>query len=123
MGDKRAVQALKIQLESLLSPTNLCSPSQGCSMRWHVDVALRTLYLLMVGKIGLRLVNSDNRVLLALSRLRKRIINNTMQYGTANAQKRVEASPRSIGQGIRYNRSEWSPHLAMLGRTALWWTH
>jgi len=49
-------------------------------MRWHVEVALRTLYLLMVGKIGLRLVNCDNRVLLALSRLRKRIVNNTMQY-------------------------------------------
>lgn len=92
-------------------------------MRWHVNVAIRTLYLLMVGKIGLRLVNRDNRVLLALSRLQKMIINNTMQYGSANAQKRTEASPRSIGQGIRYNRSELSLHLAMLGRTALRWTH
>jgi hypothetical protein len=92
-------------------------------MRWHVKVALRTLYLLMVGKIGLRLVNCDNRVLLALSRLRKMIVNNTVQYGTANAQKRIEASPRSTGQGIRYNRSELSLHLATLGRTALRWTH
>lgn len=76
----------------------------------------------MVGKIGLRLVNCDNRVLLALSRLRKRNVNK-MQYGTANAQKRIEASPRSIGQGIRYNRSESSLHPAMLERTELWWIH
>jgi hypothetical protein len=89
-------------------------------MRWHVEVAIRTLYLLMVSKVGLRLVNCNNRVLLALSRLRKRMVNNTMQYGTANAQERIEAPPRSIGQGIRYNRSELSLHLAMLGRTALW---
>ena len=88
-------------------------------MRWHVEVAIRTLYL-MVGKVGLGLVNCNNRVLLALSRLRKRMANNTMQYGTANAQKRIEAPPRSIGQGIRYNRSELSLHLEMLGRTALW---
>ena len=89
-------------------------------MRWHVEVAIRTLYLLMVGKVGLRLVNCNNRVLLALSRLRKRMVNNTMQYGTANAQKRIETPPRSIGQGTRYNRSELSLHLAMLGRTVLW---
>ena len=89
-------------------------------MRWHVEVAIRTLYLLMVGKVGLRLVNCNNRVLFALSRLRKRMVNNTMQYGTANVQKRIEAPPLSIGQGIRYNRSELSLHLAMLGRTALW---
>ncbi len=35
-------------------------------MRWHVKVALRTLYLLMIRKIGLRLVNCDDMVLLAL---------------------------------------------------------
>ena len=87
-------------------------------MRWHVEVAIRTLYLLMVGKVGLRFVNCNNRVLLALSRLRKRMVSNTMQYGTANVQKRIKASPRSIGQGIRYNKSELSLHLAMLGRTA-----
>jgi len=96
MDDKWAGQALKIQLEGLLSPTKFCT-RLGCSMRWHVEVALRTMYLLMVGKIGLRLVNCDNRVLLALSRLRRRIVNNTTQTGTANAQKRIEALPRSIG--------------------------
>jgi hypothetical protein len=89
-------------------------------MRWHVEVAIRTLYLLMVSKVGLRLVNCSNMVLLALPRLRKRMVNNAMQYGTANVQKRIEASPRSIGQGIRYNKSEMSLHLAMLGRTAQW---
>lgn len=57
-------------------------------MRWHVVVALRALYFLMIGKIGLRLVNCDKRVLLALSRLRKKIVNNTMQYETADTQKR-----------------------------------
>jgi len=122
MDDKWAGQALKIQLEGLLSPTKFCT-RLGCSMRWHVEVALRTMYLLMVGKIGLRLVNCDNRVLLALSRLRRRIVNNTTQTGTANAQKRIEALPRSIGQEILYNRSELSLHLAMLGKTTSRWTH
>jgi len=65
-------------------------------MRWHVVVALHALYFLMVGKVSLRLVNCDNRVLLALSRLRKRIVNNTMQYGDT-----VE---------------NWGPHLAPLAK-------
>ncbi len=41
-------------------------------MRWHVKVALRTLYLLMVRKIGLRLVNCDDMILLALVTVAKK---------------------------------------------------
>ena len=59
-------------------------------MRWHIVVALRALYLLMIGKIGLRFVNCDNRVLLALSRLRKKIVNNTMQYKNADTTEEKE---------------------------------
>ena len=44
-----------------------------CSLRGHTKVPLRTLYLLVVGKIGFRLINRDDGILLALMR---RIVKN-----------------------------------------------
>ena len=41
-------------------------PRGGYSLRGHTKVPLRTLYLLVVGEIGLRLINCDDGVLLAL---------------------------------------------------------
>ena len=50
-------------------------------MRGHAIVALRTLDLLVVSEVGLRLVNRDDRVLLAL--LQRRIVRDMRRYRTA----------------------------------------
>ena len=51
---------------SVLSPNFYLPPYKERSLRGHAIVALRTLNLLVVSEVGLRLVNRDDRVLLAL---------------------------------------------------------
>ena len=64
-------RVLTIQSYDFLLPTFVLHGY--CSLRGHAKVPLRTLYLLVVGKIGFGLINRDDGVLLALMR---RIVKN-----------------------------------------------
>jgi hypothetical protein len=106
-------RVLKIQRDVFLLPTFVFRGYY--SLRGRTEVSFRTLNLLVVGKIGFGLINRDDGVLLALIRM---IVKNLDTAAVLKIRRR-EASPRSIDQGIRRNRSALSRHLAMLERIEL----